>query len=373
MKTLFLHVGFHKTGTSSIQAFLHNQKRQLLKLNILYPNTGLAGYGHGDLANSLKINYDCVKKQLLFGKLDRELNAFNGDKIVISSECFMESIDPQIIYDHFKRENLELRLIMYVRPQPAWAESLFNEIVKDSSRRYSGSILKMREIRRGDLNYHSLISRWADAFGNASITVRPFEKAQMVNGLYYDFLNVIDPELHSKIKLPAKDEIKNVSWDPRCVEFLRRINLIPMRREMHKEIVRVLDTASGELSDKFGHDKNGHLDRHTVERIIMMSGDSNDRVAKRWSSGSRSNPLFTSESWVQKYAKAPISLSADVENWLFERLPETIQSHLKRHSPKISVRVPGEKFLPTPPIDEETRLRCEILRLRMELNWMYST
>ena len=373
MKTLYLHVGFHKTGTSSIQAFLHNQRRQLLSLNVLYPITGLAGNAHGDLANSLKINYDLRKKQDLFANFNKELDEFQGDRIIISSECFMESINPETIYDHFRKENLEIKIIMYVRPQPAWAESLFNEIVKDSSRRYSGSILNMREIRRGDLNYYGLIDRWAKAFGDMNIIIRPFEREQLVKGLYHDFLCIIDADLINKIQLPTIGDNRNISWDRRCVEFLRRINLIPMKREMHRQIVGVLDSVSNELQSRFNKESNGHINQNDVKRILKMSGNSNIKVAQKWLAATNNRSLFISDSWVERFSKPPIILSAEVENWLYEQLPENIQTHLKHHSPKISARIPGDKFLPTPPFDEETRLRCEILRLRMELNWIYAS
>src|SRR5690554_1034846 len=54
-KTLYLHVGMDKTGTSAIQAFLHlNEKRLFESEGILRPSTALWGdYSHHPLAFSL--------------------------------------------------------------------------------------------------------------------------------------------------------------------------------------------------------------------------------------------------------------------------------------------------------------------------------
>jgi len=37
MKTVYLHIGLHKTGTSTIQFFLANNREKLAELGYLYP------------------------------------------------------------------------------------------------------------------------------------------------------------------------------------------------------------------------------------------------------------------------------------------------------------------------------------------------
>lgn len=46
MISCYLHVGFPKTGTSAIQAFLYKYNKELLeKFKLLYPETGLLFLG----------------------------------------------------------------------------------------------------------------------------------------------------------------------------------------------------------------------------------------------------------------------------------------------------------------------------------------
>ncbi len=59
MTTVYLHIGIPKTGTTSIQSFLFNNRDQLLEAGILYPLTRrseqcLTGaYGHHKLSDSI--------------------------------------------------------------------------------------------------------------------------------------------------------------------------------------------------------------------------------------------------------------------------------------------------------------------------------
>lgn len=373
MKELYVHIGFHKTGTSSIQSFLFSRRKQLASAGVLYPQTGLAGDSHNVLANSLKLNYDDRDRCNLFTKFRNEIQSFPGEHAVVSSECFMESIDPAVVYSHLATTGAQLKVIIYVRPQPGWAESLYNEIVKDSSRRYSGHILQMREIRRGDLDYHQLIMKWANAFGDENIIVRPFDLQQLEKGIYHDFSHILGAQIPDNIELPDPGNARNTAWDARCIEFLRRINLLPMLRGMHQEIVQTMDSMQQEFLEKFGRSRQGPIDRKVVMKIIKGAQECNRLVAAKWvRPGLETGLLFVDESSVEKFCKQPVIMEPEVEHWIFGRLPTAVQEHLMRFSPSIAAIKKDECFLPIPPCNEERRLRSEILRLRMELNWLYA-
>ena len=49
IKNIFIHAGFHKTGTTSIQVSLTQKRKILSKLGYLYPHAGIpdwAKFGH---------------------------------------------------------------------------------------------------------------------------------------------------------------------------------------------------------------------------------------------------------------------------------------------------------------------------------------
>lgn len=51
--TIYIHIGMHKTGTTSIQKFLHTNFSGQNK-EFYYPNTGIYEYGHHNIPWSLK-------------------------------------------------------------------------------------------------------------------------------------------------------------------------------------------------------------------------------------------------------------------------------------------------------------------------------
>ncbi len=56
MKTVYLHIGTHRTGSTSIQRFMANAEEALAEQGIIYPKTGRPDtdwtnqYGHHELA-----------------------------------------------------------------------------------------------------------------------------------------------------------------------------------------------------------------------------------------------------------------------------------------------------------------------------------
>ena len=87
-KALILHIGWSKSGTSSLQQYLAKHRRDLAADGICYPKTGARrGYGHHDLAEACRKVAPFSKQLRDFRRaLETEMESF--DKIIISSEGF---------------------------------------------------------------------------------------------------------------------------------------------------------------------------------------------------------------------------------------------------------------------------------------------
>lgn len=98
-KQIFLHIGYHKTASTTIQ-FLLNQNREILKsYGYLYPSTGLFVYGHHNIAWEI-LQSDLFSKDA--GNLDRlleEIHTSNTEKVILSSEDFVPA-------NHLARKNI---------------------------------------------------------------------------------------------------------------------------------------------------------------------------------------------------------------------------------------------------------------------------
>lgn len=88
MLKLFLHIGPHKTGTTSFQKYCHDNYQRLLKLGICYPRFKGAKHHHGSIcADVLQDDSFCCRLR------DKIINEAEKNKcaiILISSEMFGE-------------------------------------------------------------------------------------------------------------------------------------------------------------------------------------------------------------------------------------------------------------------------------------------
>ena len=99
MKNLYLHIGLHKTGSTSIQHYLFDNRAALLKHGWYYPCEG-SYYFHGERSQSylahavLDRHPDYLRHELVLNRdrciaeLQRDVSASKCENILISSEHF---------------------------------------------------------------------------------------------------------------------------------------------------------------------------------------------------------------------------------------------------------------------------------------------
>ena len=369
-KTIYLHIGFHKTGTSSIQHYLNKHSVFLRRQGLLYPSSVITGNNQSILATSIKDIYrndDTLNPH--YEKVNQEIGRHTGD-IIISSECFMEGVNPYLVKNLLGSSGDVIKVVIYVRPQIQWVESLYGEIIKDSSRRCTGSIESLREIHQGKLNYLPEIEQWSKCFGSKNIIIRKFVKSGEKGNLISDFFNAINYRGSLPFDLQYKNSIQNPAFDPRCLEFLRRANNVAMPRELHIKLTRELSKISEAISNILGKTSMKLVSRNEIERL-----------KKKWHDdlGFPNNNLPLQEGNLpfnelpeERFEKEKTTLTAKEEHWIFDCLSHDIQKHLSNMSPRIKTRIKGESFMPITPTDEVARLRSIIGRMRTELNWIYT-
>jgi hypothetical protein len=94
---ILIHVGLHKTGTTSVQDHLYRKRECLLAEGILYPNCGLFGSQHALIPGSIIPKHyflDRVERSLCtrdyLDQLASEAKAAKPDLVILSSEVFSE-------------------------------------------------------------------------------------------------------------------------------------------------------------------------------------------------------------------------------------------------------------------------------------------
>lgn len=133
--TLFLHVGYPKTGTSAIQWMLANNRARLADLGFHYPLMGHAQShqpgGNGvDLANLLKGHPspqgEADQQRLL------DLLRAGSNHVIVSSELLAQA-KPALLENFLQnvaQAGAQVQVIFYLRPYPSLIPSVWNQRVK---------------------------------------------------------------------------------------------------------------------------------------------------------------------------------------------------------------------------------------------------
>jgi hypothetical protein len=233
---LFLHVGFHKTGTTSLQDILNRNRAELLQQGLLYPKTrkfraqhefawsaGQRGWGWKQFGGS----------QAGPGPAKRMYRLLRSAKedVIISSE-FLSELKP----DQIKRllsaiGNRELKVIFTVRPVAKILPSAYQQEIKNGSKLTFDSWLKrVLEPEKENRNktrfwtrhsHHIEIAKWAEVVGKDRITVIISDESrpEFLTDSFFELVGAKTDNFRE-----SKKEIVNRSMDMAEIELLRRIN-----------------------------------------------------------------------------------------------------------------------------------------------------
>ncbi len=280
LKTLYLHVGMDKTGTSAIQTFCYQNKEKILKNSgIYYSNTGLwSDFSHHLYAFSLLelagyCNQDFIT---LCSKLEREASKYST--VLISSEClFKTTIKPQ--FDLFLSSLFSIfdlvKVVVYVRRQDDWVES-----------RYKHSIISGNEIALDTLkkpffcDYLQYIDKWGSQVGRENVIVRSFDKSRFYKGsIFSDFMYSLGQEVLPLYDLPRADV--NHSLNKTETEFKKYCNYLGLSKDSSDQLnVTLLEMSSS--SD--GH-KGDFLSTEERRGLIATYSSINEQIASKYMGG----------------------------------------------------------------------------------------
>jgi len=242
---LVLHIGSGKTGTTSIQTFLHKNRDRLAELGFLYPRSpGKVRHTRVSLSvlpddvvdrapawHRQGFTSAAAFRQTFHRKLGAEIAEAGLPRVILSDEALFGARDEarerlRQLTDRIARS---VRLVVYLRRQDDHLASRYQQRVK------VGETLRLEErVRVLDLSglydYRARLGKWQQDMDPTSFVVRPFERSRFTDGsLHQDFLEAAGvgaraDELEPVIQL-------NESLDAEAVEFLRILNLYRVEHE----------------------------------------------------------------------------------------------------------------------------------------------
>lgn len=197
-----LHVGTHKTGTKTLQSFLADNWNAFHQANVYIPNAGRIELGPGE--------YSPGQHQLaaaddeLLQTLEDELRTSASANVLLSSEEFYPRLGSPThlarLRTTLERAGYKCAVVLYLRPQAGFAESIYAETTKDIRPPPFGDYLR-EIIERGArypdspytiiFEYSRALSAFAEIFGPKNIIVRPFAEGLDPSALIGDFVRTL--------------------------------------------------------------------------------------------------------------------------------------------------------------------------------------
>jgi 2-polyprenyl-3-methyl-5-hydroxy-6-metoxy-1,4-benzoquinol methylase len=280
-KRIYLHIGTPKSGTSSLQKYLYDNREELYEQRILYPEY-TSNYKHQSLVSAM-LNNDWMSFMHFFEKIQENLS--NTDTIIISSEGFYnytsEFSEVGKLFWMAIREIVDLKVVVYLRKQAEFLESFYRQCIinpKTKDNLY-GSELDINNFAKldrviGNLDYESTLNTWCDIVGEHNLILRPYQE-----NISLDFLEVL------KINnIGLKDiQRQNQSLPPIAIELIRRCNGF---LDENSQQLLVNEVKGLYLSNKANNDP--FVNSEMKEIIKTKYAEGNKRLAIKWPSISNS-------------------------------------------------------------------------------------
>jgi len=212
VQKIIIHIGDHKTGTTSIQDALVHRKLETPETSLFFPRKAQ----HNHLADLICTP---IQPKALPEKLTRLADEFRestADVGIISAEAF-EGVDParlnEIIAQYFPEHLGRVQILAYVRPHAkrilsSYAEHLKIGLTTGSLRAFYETSLQERQYI-----YTPRFEQLRNQFGD-NFTLRPMVRSQLKdNDVVQDFLSVIlqggpfslPPVREKNLSLPVED------------------------------------------------------------------------------------------------------------------------------------------------------------------------
>lgn len=228
-KNVFIHIGQYKTGTSSLQRFLFENRQVLKNHGFIYPDKYMRENAHYLLNECLRDEYRGKRKKDKYEDILCEVS--DGESIIISCEDFSAATvskfyEKETIYvwqrllEIFK--DYKVYIIVYIRRQDDAIESRMIQQIKSKSAS-RGPLLDEYLHNDTSLDYYHFLDILVKIYGESSVIYKIYNVKRLAESdIRRDFLNCI--KLFDKKDFIFGKELQNVTPSGKYVEIMRLLN-----------------------------------------------------------------------------------------------------------------------------------------------------
>lgn len=307
-KKCFIHVGIHKTATTTIQRFLTSNAEHLARLALYVPRTGRIDplSGNHNLAWELNNDPRFNKAYGSFDDLKKELQDVRTHDVVLSSEDFehiyYQDSKKKFLFDFFTSLGFDIQIVVFLRNQVDYANSLFSTLLlfglNSSFEQYLAEIISKNcyyetnyKTQDGStckwrfcFDYHKFLTSWSEQFGD-NIICRSFDAERGLGRIEDRFLAClgINPSKQQKQVMSYYPAV-NKSMGQSAIEVISLYNIFIKNLQIDPEKkLKGISYLFKKYQDTEINDKpfNGFSssEREEVSRVFS---DKNALVSKRY-------------------------------------------------------------------------------------------
>ncbi len=307
-RTIFLHIGLEKTGSTTLQAMGAANRDLLRTKGILYPSSaGSPNHTRLALYASSGATLQDVRQIAGLGP-DRAFAEFQQDfpdllrqeieesgcaRVWLSNEHLSSRVrTPSELWrlaHLLKTLATDIRIIVYIRHQPDLLVSQYSTKIRSGN---VGDVSLPRSEKDYYFNFARLLQRWSSVWGKAALEVRIFDRGLLKDGdIVKDFFGAIGVELDSQFQRPS---LLNQSLDSHALQFLRLFN---------KHVPRLtgagLNPEYGQIASLLAAASSGpefRLPPAAMRHVAELFEPSNRLVAETYFGNAR-QPLFAARDY----------------------------------------------------------------------------
>jgi hypothetical protein len=269
---LILHLGVHRTGSTSIQNCLAESRGIIRTHGYLYPKL-FGEWNHVSIPWKIKSNK--ISSMALVNEIERNMDELTHT-IILSAEDFCILQDPELF--ECLETIFDVTVVVYLKEQVKWLESWYNQNIRwPWNKKFSSASPEYFLSSLKDfywIDYDALLRMLSDIFGENNIKVNLADKFG-VKDTVSDFLKITGIDHRWLNKYTALNE----STSKNKIDLLRKIDILGLPDGKKRAILKAIDEIDFGI---YTNDSKAVFDEDQVLFIKNCFASGNEFVASRF-------------------------------------------------------------------------------------------